>query len=203
MAIAVLVLRVVTLDDALLAACLGLLAFGTNIMNLDPFLRGGFRSTVSDYVTEMYQPPGDPYTVTAAWINEHVQPGESVCVLPTYMAYPLMFHAPGPVYAWQLDPALSKDFEQLDAIHFWGKQPPDYFIAFGPTSAVVPRLLPPDAPIQYELIATLDFYWKDMHRPELFWRTFKPVTRYDKEREAIFVFRKTEGRPQRLRDRPF
>jgi hypothetical protein len=196
MAIAVLVLRALSLGDGVAAACLGLLAFGTNIMNLDPFLLGGFRSTVCHYVAELYQPPSDPYTVTAAWINEHIEPGQSICVLPMYMAYPLMFHAPGAVYAWQLDPATSKGFEQLDPIHFWGKQLPDYFIAFGPAGEIVPRLLPPDAPVSYEPIATLDHFWRDLHRPELFWRTFRPVTRYDRERDAIFVFRRAERRSQ-------
>jgi hypothetical protein len=198
MAIAVLVLRALSLGNCLAAAGLGLLAFGTNIMNLDPFVFGGFRSTVCDYIAELYQPPSDPYTVTAAWINEQVEPGKSICVLPMYMAYPLMFHAPGPVYAWQLDPATRTSFEQLDAIHFWGMQLPDYFIAFGPTGAVVPRLLPADAPVRYEPIATLDHFWKDMYRPELFWRTFKPLTRYDRERDAIYVFRRTDARSPRF-----
>jgi hypothetical protein len=29
-----------------------------------------------------------------------------------------------------------------------------------------------------------------MIRPELFWRTFRPITDYDKNRDVIFIFRK-------------
>jgi hypothetical protein len=32
-----------------------------------------------------------------------------------------------------------------------------------------------------------------MFRPELFWRTFRPITGYDKRRDAIYIFRKSES----------
>jgi hypothetical protein len=195
MAIAVLALRAATRGDVLLAATLGLLAFGTNILHLDPFLRGGFRSTVCEYAGELHAPPGDPFTVAADWINEHVETGKSICVLARNMSNPLIFHAPGPIYAWQFDPETEKDFEHLEAIHFWGKQPPDYLLAFGPNLDKVPGLVRAAAPSRYEPFALLDFFGIDRHRPELFWRTFRPITGYDRNREAIFVFRRTEGEP--------
>ena len=39
--------------------------------------------------------------------------------------------------------------------------------------------------VSYTQIATID--WKEM--PELFWRTFQPVTNYDRSTDAIYVFR--------------
>jgi hypothetical protein len=31
-----------------------------------------------------------------------------------------------------------------------------------------------------------------MYRPELFWRTFVPVTQYDPRTEAIYIFQRTK-----------
>jgi len=44
--------------------------------------------------------------------------------------------------------------------------------------------------IQYERAATIDFFWKDMYRPELFWRSFTPIVDYNKDLEAIYVFKR-------------
>jgi hypothetical protein len=198
-AIGVLALSVVSRKDVLLAASLGLLAFVTNMFCLDPVLHGGFRSTVFEYIGELLHPPGDPYTVAATWINAHVGPGQSICVIPDYMTYPLMFHAPQAVYAWQLKQTADKQFARLDRIHFWGEVLPDYFLAFGPRGEAVKQMLA-SSPVPYEQIETLDTFWKEMHRPELFWRTFRPVVGYDKSREAVYVFRKSDVPPASLQE---
>jgi hypothetical protein len=195
MAIAVLALRLVPPAHPTVAVPLGLLVFGTNLLNLDPLFRGALRSTPAEYIAELYLPPSDPYTVTATWIHEHVKPGESICVLPGHMAFSLMFSAPEPIYAWQFDPANERRFRRFGPIHFWGKQAPDYFIGFGPHAKTVRKLFPGDGPIFYEPAATLDILWKDLYRPELFWRKFRSVTDFDKSEEAIYVFRKVESRP--------
>ncbi len=43
---------------------------------------------------------------------------------------------------------------------------------------------------RYEHAATLNTFWKDLYRPELFWRTFRPVGRFDPDWEAIQIFRR-------------
>jgi hypothetical protein len=173
------------------AIALGLLASGTNVLHIEPLLSHNNRSTVCDFIAELLWPPEDPYTLAARWVNTHVQPGESVFVFPMFMNYPLMFHAPSAVYAWQLPPSSENQFPGLDPIHFRGKVMPDYIIAFGPFARVVRTILPPDAPVRYEEIEILDIFWKDMIRPELFWRTFRPITAYDKTQDVVFIFRKT------------
>lgn len=77
--------------------------------------------------------------------------------MPDYAAFPLIFDAPGPVYAWQL--ALQSRDPQcagLPAIHFRGRVAPDVIVVFGPE---VLRVRP-----------MLDIFFKDRYRPELFWR---------------------------------
>ena len=44
--------------------------------------------------------------------------------------------------------------------------------------------------VQYEQVALIDYYWLDAYRPELFWRKFKPITKYDRGREAIYIFKR-------------
>ncbi len=86
------------------AALLGMVVFGTNVVHGGPSFPWGLRSTIVSYVQELARPPGDPYTTAAQWINANVPPGCSIFVAPRHMAYPLMFHAPRAIYAWQFEP---------------------------------------------------------------------------------------------------
>jgi hypothetical protein len=38
----------------------------------------------------------------------------------------------------------------------------------------------------------VDTYWQALYRPELFWRSFKPVTGYNRDRDVVFVFKRTK-----------
>jgi hypothetical protein len=192
MALAVLVLLAVERECAWTALPLGVLAFGTNTLHGGPPTPQAPRSSLVAFVGELIRPPDDPYTVTAAWINAHVPTGTSVWVLHDYMTYPLMFHAPGPIYAWQFRSPPAARYKHLAPIHFEGKVPPDVIIAFGPFAlARVRNLKPPDETIHYRHVHTIDHYWKDKYRPELFWRSSAPITHYDRNTEAIFIFRRS------------
>lgn len=184
----------------LLALGIAFVAFATNLLHGGLFFpstllpentRPFTYSTFASYLADLISPPGDPYTPTAAWINANVRAGESVWVEPDYMAYPLMFHAPHAIYAWQLaanntDP----QFAKLPPIHFQGRVPPDYIVAFGPVVQQVAPLIQRWSGVRYEQCATIDHFWKDLHRPELFWRTFKPIAGYNKQLAAIYVFKR-------------
>ena len=174
------------------AMILAAVAFSSNLLNGGPLLTTGLRSTIVDYVIEIVHPPTDPYTATVGWIRQNVHERESVWVVPDYATYPLMFHAPAPTYAWQLTwPPAKPEFTNLPAIHFIGRVPPQYIVGFGPaTKLAADSIVSWNRPdLHYSQIGTIDCFWKDMHRPELFWRTFRPVTNYDKTSEAIYLFR--------------
>jgi hypothetical protein len=129
-----------------------------------------------------------------------VPEGKSIWVLPDYAAYPLMFHAPRAVYAWQLPWPPRADFARLDPVNFQGLQAPDYLVAFGPALGEMARTLQswnrPD--VRYQPVATLDVFWKDTYRPELMWRTFAPITGFDPKTQAIYIFERVSPTPNPL-----
>jgi len=178
-----------------MALVVAALAFGSNLFGTGFF--EGHKSRVFSFVCELINPPSDPYSITFKWMKRNVGKMESVWVVPEYMAYPLMFHNPDPIYAWQLEYPAKPQFKNLSAINFQGIIPPDYIIAFGPMVQQIPPLLNQwsGQGIRYVRIATLDHFWKDLYRPELLWRSSVALTDYDKELEAIYVFRRLDPPP--------
>lgn len=187
-----------------LAVILAGVAFGTNLLHGGPLVgtdartvfssviaEGKIRSTIASYVGELMNPLPSAYGDTAHWIRRHVRQGQSVWVTPGYAAYPLMYHAPQALYAWQLD----RNFDQLrglPAIHFAGQGAPDYIIAFGPyrpqAQATITGLK--TRGVSYEEAGMIDRYWYDLNRPELFWHAFEEVREFSRENQAVYLYRK-------------
>jgi hypothetical protein len=88
MALAMAVIGILTRKAPVWAAiAFGLVAFWTNLLNGGPLFLEGFRSTLKNYAGELLDPPSDPYTVAAKWINNNVSENESIWVLPDYTGY--------------------------------------------------------------------------------------------------------------------
>ncbi|MCX5789346.1 MAG: hypothetical protein NTX64_12685 [Elusimicrobia bacterium] len=176
------------------AVVVALVAFWTNILN-GTIIKQGMRSVPAEYLHELLTPNQEPYTPVIAWVNSHVKEGESIWVLPDHMTYPLMFHAPQAVYAWQLARSQRSDpeFKDLPPIHFKGVQSPDYLVVFGPAVVTVRSLIRnwKAAGVSYQEVGRINAFWKDLYRPELFWRTFTPILNYDPETQAIYIFKKS------------
>ena len=169
------------------------LLFYSNLLQggllLDPSVRVPVGSTPWRFVRELVTPPADPYTVTADWINQNVIAGESILVLPEYARYPLIFHAPGAIYAWQLsDPAKDPAYASLPPIDFRDRHPPDYIIGFGRT--VQPKRELHLSNIRYGLVQVLNVYALWAYRPELFWRDFEEVRGFDPGLDGIKVYKR-------------
>ena len=181
---------------ALPALGLGIIAFGSNALHGGPLLWSGLRSTFVEYLRELHRPPPDPYAVTADWINRNVGKGESVWAVPDHTPYPLMFHAPKAVYAWQLAAPPAGQFAGLPMIHFRGLEAPNYVVVFGPAIEPAGKILAEmrSVGVPYRLVAVLDHYWRELHRPELIWHRFTPMTEFDRNREAIYIFRRDVAR---------
>jgi hypothetical protein len=172
------------------AACI---LFGTNALQ-GTWLSGAalispMRSSIGLFAEELADPPPDPYTVTAAWINGNVPAQSSIWILPDFMCYPLMFHAPNAVYAWQLDGKAGPAFASLPAINFEGRVPPDYIIVFG-RAAKPSNSITPDGIIQYPLVATLNVYGRDLFRPELLQRIFRPLPGFDPSVDGVRIYKR-------------
>jgi hypothetical protein len=152
---------------------------GIGNANVDGLFGVHLTSDPLAFYWELIHPQAEPYTPTIAWINAHVPAGASVFVAPDYMVYPLMFRAPGPTYAWQLNDPPKADLADAPPIHIHGRLPPDYLIKFGNNQAAqaITRAQTDLAKrgVRYELVATLPYYWHDMYRPERVWRSFTTV----------------------------
>jgi hypothetical protein len=187
-----------------LAIPFAVIAFGTNALQIYPYLKiprpnlpfynNDFRSTIFLYLGELRDFRNDPFKETAKWLNENVTPRSSALVLPDYMNYPLMYHAPNTIYAWQISTPAQTQFRSLDPIHFRGVVLPDYLIAFGRFPDVDEFLKSAHARgVEYQPSATLDIFWFWSHRPELIWRSFDPIPHFDRKLDAIYVFRRVSG----------
>ncbi len=183
---------------------LAVFAFGTNVLHGGPWgltdnktkfsrvlAQDRFRSTVIEFTKELISPPPSAYRVTSAWINQNLTEGDTLWVMPSYAAYPLMYHAPKPTYAWQLK-GVSESFKGLSAIHFMYQIPPDYVIAFGPYVGIVQDELVAleKRGVHYVQIQQIDQYWYDLTRPELFWHSFRKIENYSSTSEAVYIFKR-------------
>ena len=193
-ALAVVAIREITGDRRCLAIGLAILAFATNLfqgswLDRSSVAHAPFRCTIVRYARELISPPTDPYSPVVEWLKTNVGKDQTVWVIPDYMTYPLMYHAPEPIYAWQLIGPAAGQFKDLPPIHFAGQVPPDFVVAFGPGIEVAQTAMRSlTAPVRYAPIKEIDVFWKDLYRPELFLRRFSPVGSFDKETEAIHIF---------------
>lgn len=146
------------------------------------------------FLHELFSQNPEPYGVTAKWIREHVPSDSTIWAVPDYTTYPLMFHAPEAVYAWQLRPEQKQEeqFKCLPDIHFKGLVPPDFIVVFGPSVEQIRQLMSQWSlqGLRYKEVTRLMTFWKDLYRPELFWRTFKPIENFDPNTEAIYIFQR-------------
>jgi hypothetical protein len=179
----------------LAVVCAGFLAM-SNLFSLQYVTHRTVHFPFYSFVKELLDSPHDPYSTTASWVAENIPPHSSIWVLPDHMAYPLMFHAPKSIYAWQLDASQRKEaqFSGLPAIHFRGQKQPDYIIVFGPMVVPLREMLEQwkNEGVQYANIVMMNVFWKDLYRPELFWRSFVTIPVTDKQTQGVYVFKRLE-----------
>jgi len=166
----------------------------TNLLHLNFITNKEVNFSFYSFIKELIDPQEEPYTKTTQWIDKNIESGESIWVLPDYMTYPLMFHAPKAVYAWQLNPNQRNEsqFSELSPIHFKGLKLPDYIVVFGPMVVQVREMLKEwkKQGVGFTQISTVDVFWKDLYRPELLWRSFSSVPKTDDQTQGVYVFKK-------------
>jgi hypothetical protein len=177
-----------------LAVAAAAVVFGSNVLHDGLWAEHGVECTFGKFLGELFHPPGDPYTVAAAWVKQNIPENATLWVVPDHMRYPMMYHAPGPLYVWQLKDPPPVQFTGVPAIHIRERVLPDYILAFGPSLSEVAttqeKLSKRGA--RYQGIAAIDHYWRDVHRPELFWHSFKPISEFDRREKAIYVLRRIQ-----------
>ena len=191
-AISVLVLIEAARASKWLAIGIAALAFASNLLNgswvvNDPEMP--MRSTIASFVGELWDPPTEPYSPVIAWINQNVKGHESIWVVPDFMTYPLMYHAPKPTYAWQFGTPLPEAFKALPPVHIQGgSELPDYLIAFGPVAQQAYDFLQ-ERRAPYQVVDRLDVNPQDRYRPEILWHRFKTVSANASAGDAIYIFK--------------
>lgn len=193
MFIAVLTLKSLPMSRPwLIAIPMALLAFSTNLFHGGHFQESGFRMTVADYVSELKSPPASAYEEVSRWINSNIKEKQTVWAVPIYAAYPLIYHAPKALYAWQLKDPPAEQFKNLPDEHFRKRIFPDYIIIFGPEVENFIRVKKrwETEDVFYRNIKTFDLFWAALNRPELFWHGFREETGFNKNAEAIYIYKK-------------
>jgi hypothetical protein len=171
---------------------LAVAVFGFNCLNF-PFTPSCWCSRPAEFVGELWNQGATSIDVAAKWIADHVRIGESIGVCPGQNEPSLMYHAPEPLYAWHLTYPPKGQFASLPLIHFFATLPsPDYFIVFGPNKEIFNKLtkVMQAQGVDYRMIEVLDIYWLDQTRPEIFWRSFQPIEDFDRESDAVYVYRR-------------
>jgi len=166
------------------------LLLGTNLGSGKFLTEGRISSVPIAWWNELLHPIEEPYRPVADWIRKNVPPRATIWVEPDYMMYPLMFHAPEPVYAWQLENSSDPQWAQLDPIHFKGRERPQYVIVFGPSVTQVLPVLQQmgDGNGIYQQIGQINCFWKDLYRPEVFWRSFRTIQSAGRVNENVYIF---------------
>ncbi len=167
--------------------------FLTNLANGIGWPMKHYRSTPVAFANEVKGNFDEPYTALAEWINTHVKEGQTINIQPLYMAYPLMYHAPHALYAWQISPKKRAQFPELGDIHFSGNIPPDFFIINAPSVGKLIENLERWQRATYRVRAILPIYWRDHYRPEVFVRTFIPIPVQDPKLLGIYIFERVTG----------
>jgi hypothetical protein len=178
-----------------LALLLAVIVFGSNVLN-HPFSPGKWSCRPAEFIRELFVPQVTSIDVALKWIEINVHKGESIWVDPDIIVYSLMYHAPQPVYAWQLKNPPQKEFASLPPIHFVGRIPPDYFMAFGPYKEEADNVISllKNRGLNYQLVKVLDIYWDDRTRPEIILRNFRTVNDFNPRSEAVYVYRHVPAR---------
>ena len=173
-----------------IALALAVVVFGSNALN-HPFSPHLWRCRPADFVEELFVPQVTSTEAAVDWINDNIHNGESIWVVPDYMGYALIYHAPQAVYAWQLRSPPQKQFEGLPAINFSQRVPADYFIVYGTYKVQVDRIVSflKSQGWDYQVIKVLDVYWEEPTRPEIMIRTFQTYKNFDSRSQGVYVYR--------------
>jgi hypothetical protein len=165
-------------------------AFGTTLLHGGMFQSSGIRSTLAWYLAELREPIEEPYTPVARWLKEEVGAGKTVVVFPSYMTYPLMYHAPHVIYGWQLSNQNRSKYKHLPMIHFQAIEIPDYFVLYGAAGLSVMEVLERivNGRGKYVLEKKFRVFGRDLYRPEIPLRSFFTVRDFSEDRDGIYVF---------------
>lgn len=151
------------------------------------------RSTLISWLGELARPQDQAFRVVSSWLNANAKPLETVYALPESAIYPLMFHAPRQIYAWQFSPEKRAEYQMLPMAHFKGASIPDIVAVFGGYQVYgedsVNQIMNATG-TQYKLVAAFDVFGRDRTRPELIWHSFVTEPVANPKGDGTYIFRR-------------
>jgi hypothetical protein len=188
------------------AVLLAALCFGTDLLALN-FVRERyaeevvrcsplplpFRCLIGDYLWENTHDYDTGHENVINYLAGRSKPGDTVVVSPQMFGDPLMFYLGRRLTFVSVlppnDGRLVPHVRRRLPAYVTSIVPPDWVVAYSKKALDNARsYLGITDHTSYESFE-IDCFWRDTSRPELFWRTFKPVTTYHRE-QRIFVMRR-------------
>jgi len=184
----------------LLAGALCVVVLTSNVLTLLPGWQ--FRWLLPAYVGEVHRDYPTACREVVRFLETHAAQDDLVFAFPEYNNYPLMFYVGDKVrICCTLDrssPIPVERVRSLNAPYLIDENFPDWLIAFGGDPSLVRLLQFFSRPhvrggrsvrLEYSLFRVIDVYCLDTSRPELPWHRFVPIKDFDRNREAVYVFR--------------
>ena len=189
--------------NKLLAVILLLILVNTNFLTLTPS-NNKFRWLLPAYIYEIHHSYPTCYSESADFLFKNAKQDDLVYAFPEYCNYPLIFYS-GDKFKFgcllNYNTTLNVDkMRRLDSVLFIEENFPQWFIMFGRHLDALNLLNYFSRPhyendkfirYDYQAAATLDVYWQDMSRPELPWHNFGPKKDFDRNTEAVYIYKRS------------
>jgi hypothetical protein len=141
-------------------------------------------------------------------LERYAKPEELVFAFPPHTNYPLIFYIGDTLRFCCLltnnTQLPRQEIARLQAPLFIEQHLPDWFIAFGMRATTTqllhffsrhPQNRGESGPrSHFQLVELIDVYWEDTHRPELPWHSFGAKTDFDRDVDAVYIFKRVENR---------
>ena len=193
----------ISLRSRLLAPCLLAVYLSCNLLSMFS-LQSPFKWLLPGYVYEIFSPYPTACSETCAFLRANAKQDDTVWYFPDFMGKPLLYYVGDKI---KLRGTLDRNtILPKEAI---AKLPPDIFIenlfpnwaiAFGRSNEVqmtvraFSRVVPgTGTAYRYSLVKVVDVYWDQTQRPEILWHNFGPWRGFDKQRESVFIFKRSEA----------
>ena len=143
------------------------------------------------YIDEISSENPTTYSELIDYFESKKDTNKTLLFYPRFMTFPLMYYLGDQYLFSNLIDHQSKINKALPSYLYNAYRSPDYIVICGPDAASKEEILK-SQPGSYGYVqdTTLNFYYRDMTRPEYHWRSFDVVTDFDRENESIFIYRR-------------
>lgn len=142
-----------------------------------------------DYIDEINSKNQSTYSTLINYFESKKDTNKTVLVYPRFMTFPLMYYLGNQYLFSDIIGNENKVNYNLPPYIYTNNVEPDFLVICGPNILNKEDFLS-KYQSSYTLDSNINFYYKDMTRPEYHWRNFDTITDFDPKTESIYVFRK-------------